>query len=85
MLFCNTWVYYGGECEKPVCSGMQHHVVWYTYSPLFNTVPAYINKIQQYAKACRYLFTAKLLYTFRVPIVLCTPDVGCDGHPKNVE
>ena len=29
----------------------------------------YINKIQQDATVCRYLFTAKLLYMFRVSIV----------------
>jgi len=27
----------------------------------------YINKIQQDATVCRYLFNAKLLYMFRVP------------------
>jgi len=31
-----------------------------------NTYQLYINKIQQDATICRYLFTTKLLYMFRV-------------------
>ena len=33
-----------------------------------NLRETYINKIQQDATVCRYLFTAKLLYMFRVSI-----------------
>ena len=35
---------------------------------LFNLNQTYINKIQPDATVCRYLFTAKLLYMFRVSI-----------------
>ena len=40
---------------------------WYSdlFKPMFAT---YINKIQQDAAVCRYSFTAKLLYMFRVSI-----------------
>ena len=52
-------------------------------------------KIQPDATVCRYLFTAKSLYMFRVstaPIIKSTKncnrsthDDGCGGHPKYVE
>ena len=37
--------------------------------PWFNALQLYINKIQQDATVCRYLFTAKSLYMFRVSII----------------
>ena len=48
----------------------------------------YIDKIQQYETVCRYLFTANILYMFRVRIavtVWCTSDDWCDVHLKHVE
>ena len=40
----------------------------------------YINKIQQDATVCRYLFTAKLFYMFRtsiIPIIRSTSNCNC--------
>ena len=40
----------------------------------------YINKMQQDVTVCRFLFTAKLLYMFRVsivPIIMSTKNCNC--------
>ena len=45
-----------------------------------NVLITYINKIQRDATVCRSLFTAKLLYVFRVsiaPIIRCTSNCNC--------
>jgi len=44
------------------------------------SVSSYINKIQRNATVCRCLFTAKLLYVFRVsiaPIIRTTSKCNC--------
>ena len=49
-------------------------VIWLKY------IISYINKIQRDAKACRCLFTGKLLYMFRVyiaPIIRNTSKCNC--------
>jgi len=57
-----------------VCSNCNlYHSSWTFYSPDFSRVflqlgPHYINKIQQDATVCSYLFTTKLFYMFRVSI-----------------
>jgi len=41
---------------------------------------SYINKIQQDATVCRYIFSAKLIYMFRVsivPIIRSTSNCNC--------
>ena len=128
VFFFFIWLLYYRLCDGP-CP----HLI--NYAKHLN--PIYINQIQQDATVCRYLFTAKLLYVFRMSIapiirstsncncsfwyrsqyqsnnfppawpnwpcwrkvvamivwpvpevvvtVLCTPDDGCDRHPKHVE
>ena len=47
---------------------------------IFLTSTVYINKIQRDATVCRCLFTAKLIYMFRVsiaPIIRSTSDCNC--------
>ena len=70
---------------KDLCSSHQSICVdlsWQFYTYLC----VYINKIQQAATVCRCLFTAKLLYMFRVslaPIIRITSNCNCaygTGH-----
>ena len=70
---------------KDLCSSHQSICVdlsWQFYTYLC----VYINKIQQAATVCRCLFTAKLLYMFRVslaPIIRSTSNCNCaygTGH-----
>ena len=47
---------------------------------IHGSINFYINKIQQDATVCRYLFTAKLLYMFRAsiaPIIRSTSNCNC--------
>ena len=54
--------------------------IWSSYSASLNIIKLYINKIQRDETVCRRLFTAKLLYMFRVsiaPIIRSTSNCNC--------
>jgi len=61
------------------CSHEDPPSSWILYS-WFRASWPYINKIQRDATVCRYLFTASLLYMFRVsitPIIRSTKHCNC--------
>ena len=77
-LFMNTWMRVI-LAAKSIFKIKKTMKTWILYSR-FRTSWLYINKIQLDATVCRCLFTAKLLYMFRVsiaPIIRSTSNCNC--------